>query len=109
MRYTTEISFVLPAADDYYDPELGEYVEGEPDITNTLANVTDLGTNRSVTIFGDIKQGAKVIRTQPLFLVPEKWRYIQVGNKNYQLTTARCPLERNSLIVEEVILNESAP
>lgn len=101
MRYDTEITFVKNSSESYYDPDLGEWIETEPTITETVANVTDLGTDRSVTIFGSIKQGAKVIRTQPLFLIPE-WDFIEIDGKSYQLTTARQPLDRNSLIVEEV-------
>lgn len=102
MRYNTEIFFVKEGAGSHYDPDLGEWVDEEPTCTATSANVTDLGTNRSVALFGSIKQGAKVIRTQPLFLIPE-WDTVEIDGKSYQLTTARQPLNRNSLIVEEVV------
>ncbi|WP_368250913.1 hypothetical protein [Enterococcus sp. 2201sp1_2201st1_B8_2201SCRN_220225] len=101
MRYDTEILFIKDGSSSHYDPDLGEWVEDEPIVTATTANVTDLGTDRSVTLFGSIKQGAKVIRTQSLFLIPD-WDIIDIGDKSYQLTTARQPLDRNSLIVEEV-------
>ncbi len=102
MRYDTSITFIKDSTDSHYDPELGEWVEDEPTVTATDANVTDLGTDRSVALFGSIKQGAVVIRTQPLFIVP-KWDAIEIDGKSYQLTTARQPLDRNSLIVEEVV------
>lgn len=105
MRYTDEITFVKKGTGSQYDPDLGEYVEDEPTKTSTIANVTDLGTDRSVTLFGSIKQGAKVIRTMPLFVVPE-WDYIKVKDKTYQLTTERVPSRRHTLIVEEVIIHE---
>lgn len=105
MRYDKAIHFVEPSDGDYYDTELGEWLENEPKITETIANVTDLGTNRSVEIFGDIKQGAKVIRTQPLFDVPKNWQYIKIDGKTYNLTTERQPHNRNSLIVQEVIVD----
>lgn len=102
MRYDTKVLFIKNGEGSYYDPDLGEWIEDEPTVTATDANVTDLGTNRSVALFGSIKQGAVVIRTQPLFIVP-KWDTIEIGDKSYQLTTARQPLDRNSLIVEEVV------
>lgn len=102
MRYDISITFIKDSTDSHYDPDLGEWIEDEPTVTVTDANVTDLGTNRSVALFGDIKQGAVVVRTQPLFLVPE-WDSIEIDGKSYQLTTARQPLDRNSLIVEEVV------
>ena len=102
MRYDTEVLFIKNGEGSHYDPDLGEWIEDEPTVTATDANVTDLGTNRSVALFGSIKQGAKVIRTQSLFLIPE-WDTIEIDDKSYQLTTTRQPLGRNSLIVEEVV------
>lgn len=102
MRYDTEVLFIKNGEGSHYDPDFGEWIDDEPTITATNANVTDLGTNRSVALFGSIKQGAVVIRTQPLFIIP-KWDDIEIDGKSYQLTTARRPLDRNSLIVEEVV------
>lgn len=104
MRYADEITFVKSGTGSHYDPDLGEWVEDEPTRTPTTANVTDLGTNRSVTLFGSIKQGAKVVMTQPLFVLP-KWDNIEIDGKSYQLITERVPLERNTLIVEEVTID----
>lgn len=104
MRYADEITFVKSGVGSHYDPDLGEWVEDEPKKTITSANVTDLGTNRSVTLFGSIKQGAKVIRTQPLFSI-SSWDNIEIEGTTYQLTTERVPLDRNTLIVEEVTVN----
>lgn len=103
MRYLNPITFVKKN-DSHYGPDLGEYVEAEPTRTNTVANVTDIGTDRSAAIFGDIKQGAKVIRLMPLFVLPE-WDYVVIDGNNYQLTTERVPSERYTLIVEEVVLS----
>lgn len=105
MRFTDEIIFVKRSSDSKYDPDLGEWVEGKPERTRTEANVTDIGTDRSVTIFGDIRQGAKVIRTMPLFVVPEYDRIFYEG-KAYKDVTTRTPALRNSIIVQEVASNE---
>ncbi len=101
MRYTDEITFVKESSESHYDPDLGEYVEGEPKRISTLANVTDLGTDRSVKVFGDIRQGAKVIRTMPLFSLPE-FDHIEIDGKTFKETTARNPSGRHSFIVQEV-------
>lgn len=106
MRYAEEIVFVKPLTDPKYDTDKGEWIEVEPVKTTTIANVTDIGTDRSVTIFGSIKQGAKVIRTQPLFRIPE-FDYIEYGGKTWEQVTGRNPVFRNSLIVQEVIIDES--
>lgn len=100
MRYDTEITFVNKTKEKY-DPVLGDWVMIEVTKTSTSANVTDLGTNRSVTLFGRIEQGAKVVRTQPLFAVPV-FDQIKISGKTYEPLTTREPLNRHTLIVQEV-------
>lgn len=101
MRYTDEITFVKESSESHYDPESGEWINGEPVQTSALVNVTDLGTERSVKVFGDIRQGAKVIRTMPLFSLPE-FDHIEIDGKTFKETTARNPSGRHNLIVQEV-------
>lgn len=48
MRFTDEIIFVKRSSDSKYDPDLGEWVEGKPERTRTEANVTDIGTDKSI-------------------------------------------------------------
>lgn len=105
MRFTDEIIFVKRSSDSKYDPDLGEWIEGKLERTRTEANMTDIGTDRSVTIFGSVEEAAKVIRTQPLFSIPT-FDYIEIEGKTWQKTTARNPAYRNSLIVQEVVLDE---
>ena len=106
MRFTDEIIFVKRSSDLKYDPDSSEWIEGEAERTLTNANVTDMGMDRSVTVLGSVKEGAKVIRTQPLFSIP-KFDYIEFEGKTWQVTTARNPSFLNSLIVQEVIVDES--
>ena len=94
------------SSESKYDPDLGERIDEKPKRTKTLANVTDLGTDRSVKVFGDIRQGAKVIRTMPLFSLPE-FDSIEFNGKTYKETTTREPAGRHSLIVQEVAGSES--
>lgn len=68
MRYLDEVTFIKGSPDSHYDPDLGEWVEKEPTRTVFSANITDIGTDRSVEVFGDIKKGAKVMRMMPLLL-----------------------------------------
>lgn len=105
MRYDTKVTFVVEK-DEYYDPVLGEYVDGTKEETNLRANVTDLGTDRSKVLFGDIKQGAKVVRL--LRPYTKKWDYVLIYNKltketqKFEIVTERNLRLKNTFIVQEV-------
>lgn len=106
MRYDTKVTFVVEK-DEYYDPVLGEYVDGTKEETNLRANVTDLGTDRSKVLFGDIKQGAKVVRL--LRPYTKKWDYVLIYNKltketeKFEIVTERNLRSKNTFIVQEVV------
>lgn len=106
MRYDTKVTFVIEK-DEYYDPVLGEYVAGTKEETNLRANVTDLGTDRSKVLFGDIKQGAKVIRL--LRPYTKKWDYVLIYNKltketqKFEIITERNLRLKNTFVVQEVV------
>lgn len=102
MRYTDEITFVKKGKSKY-DPDQGKHVELESSKkTDTTANVTELGVEKSITLFGSIQQGALVIRTMPLFFAPE-WDQIEYEGKTYQLTKEQHPSNLHTIIVEEVV------
>ena len=97
-----EITFVKKGKSKY-DPNQGKHVELEPsERTVTTANVTEIGSETSVTLFGSIKEGALVIRTMPLFFAPV-WDLIEYEGKTYQLTKEQHPSDRHTIIVREVV------
>lgn len=102
MRYDQKIIFIAETKGGY-DPEIGEHTEPITTMTTKYANVTDLGTNRSKELFGDIKQGAKVIR---LLRPYEKiWDKVEIENVSYEIVTSRILRLKNTFIVQEVSSN----
>lgn len=109
MRYDTEVTFVVER-DGYYNPNIGEHVEPTKVRTIKLANVTDLGTDRSKALFGNIKQGAKVIRLLRPYM--EEWDYVLIFNQlrkvseKFEIIAERNLRLKNTFIVQEVVNDE---
>lgn len=99
MRYDKKIVFVIETGGEY-DPELGEHIEPAIVKTEKMANITDLGTERSKVLFGDVKQGAKVVRLLRPYL--KKWDYALIGNDKYKIVTGRQLRLKNTFILQEV-------
>lgn len=104
MRYNDEITFVIKLTKDVYDTVTAVWVPGDTKRKIVQANVTDIGLVRSIEIFGDIQQGAKVIRLQPLETMPA-FDQIEFEGRVYELATHKEPAGRNTLIVKEVVQN----
>ncbi|GKS80728.1 hypothetical protein LPAF129_04130 [Ligilactobacillus pabuli] len=100
MRFNNNVKFYSDEA-EHYDPTSGEWVGGEKLIAEVIANVTDLGTNRSVALYGDVNIQAYVIRT--INPIDYNWSYCTIdgGNTQYIANTKRVPLKNNTLIVGE--------
>lgn len=99
MRYLDKVVFIKKM-DSYYDPELGEHVDGELKETILDCNVTDLGSERSVALFGDVQEKSKVIRLQPLNDVPT-FDYLMFNDISYKLSKNVNPQDRKTMIVKE--------
>lgn len=99
MRFDHIIKF-YDKSERHYDPKTHGYVGGEKLVSALHGNVTDVGTVKSVQLFGDYKQNSLVIR---LYAVPPKWSYLTIddGKQKYVLQTMRKPLKLFTLIVGE--------
>lgn len=99
MRYLDKVTFI-EKTEERYDPDLGEYVDGESKETVLDCNVTDLGSERSMTLFGDVEENSKVIRLHPLNTVP-KFDYLMFNDISYKLSKNVNSQDRKTLIVKE--------
>lgn len=99
MRYNKLITFIHET-EGKYNPDTGEYDDPVKESDSKRVNLTDLGTDRSKTLFGDIKEGAKVIRLLRPYNKP--WDYVVIDSKTYELTTQRDTRLRDGIIVQEV-------
>lgn len=99
MRFDHVIKF-YDKSERHYDPKTHGYVGGEKLVSILHGNVTDVGTVKSVQLFGDYKQNSLVIR---LYAAPPKWSYLTIddGTQKYVLQTMRKPLKLFTLIVGE--------
>ncbi len=100
MRYLDEVTFIKKP-EEVYNPDIGEYETGELVKIVLSVNVTDLGTNRRMELFGDIAKKRKVIRFSPLQNVPT-FDYIEFKGDKWRLETSINPDKVNSLIVSKI-------
>lgn len=101
MRFNDKIKF-YSEAEEHYDPKVGDYVGGVTLVGEEIANVTETGTETSVSAFGDISTRSLVIRF--VNSIEYKWSYLTVNGleTKYKPITARQPLKNNTLIVGEM-------
>lgn len=100
MRYDKKIIFVK-REEGKYNPDLGEYEDDKDVETVKRANVTDLGIDRSVVLFGSVEEGAKVIRL--LRHYRNDWDFILIDGKKYEPTKKRGLRLREGFVVQEVV------
>lgn len=100
VRMTSKINF-YSEANRQYNPVTHKYEGDTPLVFSTFGNVTDIGVNRSVEVFGKYDQQAKVVRLQSPVTV--SWAYLTIDDQptKYRLQTSRAVLKGNTLIVGE--------
>lgn len=100
MRFESTVKFWSESA-EHYVPGVG-YEGGITLVATTPANVTDVGTNRSAEVFGDVKTANKVVRL--LSPAAFEWSYLTIddGSKHYKAVTSRDLSHGTTLIVGDV-------
>lgn len=100
MRFDNNVKF-YSESEEHYDPVVGDYVGGVKLVHQAIANVTDVGTDRSQAVFGDVTARQQVIRLA--CPVGVSWSYCLIDDDmtEYIQTTMRNPLKAHTLIVGE--------
>lgn len=100
MRFDTLVSF-YDESRKHYDPSTHGYVGGIDFLGSCMANVTDIGTNRAIQLFGKFDVNSLVIRVPELPY--QNWAFVTVGNSEtkYRLQTMRQTQKMATLIVGE--------
>lgn len=102
VRYNHEIKF-FDEGKQKYNPVTSQYDSGSEVVADVMGNVTDVGADRSVNLFGSIVQGVKIIRIiEP---IEKKWAYLTIddGSTKYRMRTTTIPLKNVSILVGEDI------
>lgn len=99
MRYDTPVYFqeILPGK---YNPVTGNYGEGTVTEEKRYADVTDAGTDTLNLVYGELKQGVRVIRLQRKYGKP--LNRIRIGKKAYKVDFSRNLRSKQTFIVSEV-------
>lgn len=99
MRYDTPVYFqkVTPGK---YEPKTGNYENDVIAEVKVYANVTDTGTETLQLIYGQLKQGSKVIRLQNSY--DYTFDSIRIGDDVYEVDFIRKLKPKTVFIVSEV-------
>ena len=99
MRYDKRIYFIRKSQEEY-DPIKGEWVGGVTYAVPKFANVTDLGSERSVTLFGSIMEQALVVRLLNRYREP--FDTVRIDGTHYSVIKDLKLRHKHTLIVKEV-------
>lgn len=106
MRFNQEVRFYSEGK-RRYDPQASQYEGGPELVADVMGVVTDVGTDRTVKLFGSIVQGVKAIRLiEPIDI---KWSYLTIGDDStkYRLRNVTEPLKNVSMLVGEDVGKDS--
>lgn len=86
MRFDMPI-FFQSVIQGEYDPGSGNYGPDKIVETKKYASVTDSGTETMKLIYGELKQGSKIVRLQNSYEAP--FDRIQIGRRIYRVDFSR--------------------
>ena len=98
MRFDTPVYFQKLIKGEL-DPETGDYLNDDIEEIKRFASVTDSGTKTLQLVYGNLKEGSKVVRLQRRY--EEPFDTIRIGGKVYTVDFSRSP-SRHAFVVSEV-------
>lgn len=99
MRYDTPIYFQR-TTEGTYDPDTGDYGEGATVETLRHASVMDARTETMRLIYGEVRQGSRIIHLQNHYTEP--FDRIRIGEKVYAVDLRRKLRVKETFVVSEV-------
>ena len=99
MRFDKPIYFQLCEPGEY-DAATGDYSERTVSEVKKYADVTDAGVETLNLVYGEIKQGAKVLRLQQHY--NGAFDRIRIGSKVYRVDFERKLRQKHVFVVSEV-------
>lgn len=99
MRYDKTVYFQRPGSRTY-NPETGNYERGAPIETERLASVMDTQTETMILVYGEIRQGSKMVHIQNRYDGPLE--RVRIGSKIYRVDFKRELGEKQSFVLSEV-------
>lgn len=100
MRFNKRITFVVDG-ESHYDPEIGDYVEGDKSYDTVPCNISTLKVDREKELFGEIDTSIKVVRLQRPY--NKKFNYIEIDGKR-QKVKARSDYRKGVFYLERDIV-----
>lgn len=98
MRYDKEICFCRYGSKTY-DPDTGDYVDSDPELTSRPASVMDTTVQTMNLVYGEIREGSLIIHLQNHYNDPFD-RIIYKGKK-YRVDAKRNLRTKQVFIVSE--------
>lgn len=98
MRYDTEVLFVKET-DVGYNPVLGDWVPGKKEVTEKMANVTGLGSEKARLIFGDAKKTRNIVRLRNPYI--SDWDYLVIAGTEFTFEHSSHFSQKAGFIVAE--------
>ena len=99
MRFDTPI-YMQTVTEGAYNAQTGDYAPDSVGEVKMYASVTDAGTETLTLVYGDIKQGAKVVRLLSHCVRP--FSFIRIGEKRYRVDMERKLRSKHIFVVSEV-------